>query len=371
MSKTIAILTSGGDSPGMNAAIRAATMVAIAKGHRMLGARHGYRGLLDGELVPIGVDDVTEILRDGGTFLHSARCRRFFEPGPRARAREVLVQHGVDGLIVIGGNGSLTGLELLSNVTEAGDWPVKVIGIPASIDNDIALTGLAIGVDTAMNTIVEACDRIADTASAHDRTFIVEVMGRECGYLAMTSAIASGANMVLFPEASRTEEELVDSVVKTILTVRERHRENPKVVAIKAEGVATPTERLKSLVDARLREEAGDSLDEDDEIETRVTVLGHVVRGGRPTAFDRLLGSRLGNVAVRALLAGEHRKMVSWLPPMDLPEGVGARSKDDPYCYLVDLPAVLAATRQLLEGESPLARWRATAFDDLEDVFLL
>jgi 6-phosphofructokinase 1 len=280
----------------------------------------------------------------------------------------MLVQRGVDGLIVIGGNGSLTGLELLSNVTEAGDWPVKVIGIPASIDNDIALTGLAIGVDTAMNTIVEACDRIADTASAHDRTFIVEVMGRDCGYLAMTSAIASGANMVLFPEAARTEEQLVDSVVKTIMTVRERHRENQKVVGIKAEGVPTPTERLKTLVDARLQEITGQSADE---IETRVTVLGHVVRGGRPTAFDRLLGSRFGNVAVRALLAGEHRKMVSWLPPMDLPDGVGTRSKDDPYCYLVDLPAVLAATKQLLEGQSPLARWRASAFDDLEDVFLL
>lgn len=368
MSKTIAILTSGGDSPGMNAAIRAATMVAVAKGHRVLGVRHGYRGLLEGTLVPVSADEVNDILREGGTILHSARCRRFHDVAARDQAREVLMQHGVDGLIVIGGNGSLTGLTLLSNPDEAGDWPVRCIGIPASIDNDIALTGLAIGVDTAMNTIVEACDRIADTASAHDRTFIIEVMGRDCGYLAMTSAIASGANMVLFPEATRTEEELVSSMVKTILTVRERHRENQKVVAIKAEGVPTPTERLKSLVDAKLSEVTGEH---HDDIETRVTVLGHVVRGGRPTAFDRLLGSRLGNVAVRAVLDGEHRKMVSWLPPMDLPEGVGARSAADPYCYLVDLPAVLAATTLLLEGQSPLARWRATAFEDLEDVFLL
>ena len=368
MSKTIAILTSGGDSPGMNAAIRAATMVAVAKGHRVIGVRQGYRGLLDGHFVPIGADDVNDILREGGTILHSARCRRFHEVEARDQAREVLTQQGVDGLIVIGGNGSLTGLSLLSDPNEAKDWPVRCIGIPASIDNDIALTGLAIGVDTAMNTIVEACDRIGDTASAHDRTFIIEVMGRDCGYLAMTSAIASGANMVLFPEAERTEEELVNSVVKTILTVRERHRENQKVVAIKAEGVPTPTERLKSLVDAKLGEATGE---DHDDIETRVTVLGHVVRGGRPTAFDRLLGSRFGNVAVRAILAGEHRKMVSWLPPMDLPEGVGTRSLADPYCYIVDLPAVLAATQQLLKGQSPLARWRATAFDDLEDVFLL
>lgn len=368
MSKTIAILTSGGDSPGMNAAIRAATMVAVAKGHRVLGVRQGYRGLLEGHFVPIGVDDVVDILREGGTMLHTARCRRFHELAARDEARRTLTKEGVDGLIVIGGNGSLTGLSLLSDPSEAKDWPVRCVGIPASIDNDIALTGLAIGVDTAMNTIVEACDRIGDTASAHNRTFIIEVMGRECGYLAMTSAIASGANIVLFPEAERTEEELVDSVVKSILTVRERHRQSQKVVAIKAEGVRTPTERLKTLVDARLREVTGQ---DHDDIETRVTVLGHVVRGGRPTAFDRLLGSRFGNVAVRSILAGEHRKMISWLPPMDLPEGVGARSPADPYCYVVDLPAVLAATQQLLEGQSPLARWRATAFDDLEDVFLL
>jgi 6-phosphofructokinase 1 len=368
VSKTIAILTSGGDSPGMNAAIRAAAMVAIAKGHRVLGIRHGYRGLLDGKITPITAGEVNDILREGGTILHSARCKRFHEVAARDQARAFLTEQGVDGLIVIGGNGSLTGLTLLSDPHEAKDWPVRCIGIPASIDNDIALTGLAIGVDTAMNTIVEACDRIADTASAHGRTFIIEVMGRDCGYLAMTSAIASGANMVLFPEAVRTEQELVDSVVNTILTVRERHSENQKVVAIKAEGVPTATERLKSLVDERICEATGE---DHEDIETRVTVLGHVVRGGRPRAFDRLLGSRFGNVAVRAVLDGEHRKMISWLPPMDLPPGVGVRASADPYCYLVDLPAVLAATKDLLEGQSPLARWRATAFDDLEDVFLL
>lgn len=370
MSKTIAILTSGGDAPGMNAAIRAATMVAVAKGHRMLGIRHGYRGLLDEKIAPIDADRVNGILREGGTILHSARSKRFHSVEHRNRAREVLTKHGVDGLIAIGGNGTLTGLTLLSDTSEAGDWPVQCIGIPASIDNDIALTGLAIGVDTAMNTIVEACDRIADTATAHGRTFIIEVMGRDSGYLSMTSAIASGANMVLFPEAARTEEELVSSMVKTILTVRERHPENQRVVAIKAEGVPTPTDRLKELVDAKVFEITGEE-HEDEDIETRVTVLGHVVRGGRPSAFDRLLGSRFGNVAVRAVLAGEHRKMVSWLPPMDLPEGAGTRAQADPYCYLVDLPAVLSATKQLLEGQSPLARWRATAFDDLEDVFLL
>lgn len=370
MSKTLAILTSGGDAPGMNAAIRAATMVAIAKGHQMLGIRSGYSGLLDEKISPLDAHRVNGLLREGGTILHSARSKRFHHVEHRDHARKVLTKHGVDGLIAIGGNGTLTGLTLLSDRKEAGDWPVQCIGIPASIDNDIALTGLAIGVDTAMNTIVEACDRIADTATAHGRTFIIEVMGRDSGYLAMTSAIASGANMVLFPEAARSEEDLVASMVRTILTVRERHPEDRRVVAIKAEGVPTPTDRLKALVDAKLAEVTGEE-NEDEDIETRVTVLGHVVRGGRPSAFDRLLGSRFGNVAVRAILDGGHRKMVSWLPPMDLPEGSGVRSDADPYCYLVDLPIVLNATEQLLKGQSPLARWRATAFDDLEDVFLL
>ena len=254
-----------------------------------------------------------------------------------------------------------------SDPAEAGDWPVRVLVIPASIDNDIALTSLSIGVDTAMNTIVEACDKIADTASAHDRIFLVEVMGRDCGYLAMTSAIASGADMVLFPEADRSEDELVDAVVDAVLAVRARGG-SQKVIAIKAEGIETPSARLKELVDTRLASETGEAVDD---IETRVTVLGHVVRGGRPSAFDRLLGSRMGNVAVRSLLDGAHRQMVAWQPPVDADGGVGERSSHDPYCHLMPLDVVLEATRELLDGQSPLARWRATIFDDLQDVFLL
>ena len=368
MGQRIAILTSGGDAPGMNAAIRAATMVALSKGHKVFGIRRGYKGLLNGEFVELEMADVNSALRQGGTLLHSARCPEFMKSSARDKAREVLTQHKIDGLLVIGGNGSLTGALALCDPEEVGDWPVRVIGIPASIDNDVALTGLSIGVDTAMNTIVEACDKIADTASAHDRTFIVEVMGRDCGYLAMTSAVASGADMVLFPEADRTEEELVEAVVKSVLAVRARKTDTKKVIAIKAEGVPTPTEKLKTLIDKRISEITGQP---ESEIETRVTVLGHVVRGGRPSAFDRLLGSRFGNVGVRALLDGEHRKMVAWLPPMAPPENVGGRSKYDPYCYLFSLPAVLEATKLLLEGQSPLARWRATIFDDLQDVFLL
>ena len=363
----IGILTSGGDAPGMNAAIRGATVVALALGHEPVGVHHGYRGLLNAELMPLDSLQVANALRSGGTLLQSARCAEFHEPEVRQKARDVLTDAGIEGLVVIGGNGSLTGAFHLSNPEEAGDWPVRVVGIPASIDNDIALTSLSIGVDTAMNTIVEACDKIADTASAHDRVFLVEVMGRECGYLAMTSAIAAGADMVLFPEADRSDTELVDAVVDAVLAVRARGG-SQKVIAIKAEGITMPTNRLKELIDVQLQQRTGEALSE---IETRVTVLGHVVRGGRPSAFDRLLGSRMGNVAVRSLLDGAHQQMVAWQPPFDAIDTVGERSAHDPYCYLMPLDAVLKATHELLEGQSPLARWRATIFDDLQDVFLL
>ena len=189
----MAILTSGGDSPGMNAAIRAGTMLAIAKGWSVVGIEHGYRGLLDGRFVPLTPADVAGIIREGGTILGSARCREFLQRPTRDLARTRLREAGVTDLLVIGGNGSLAGAAALADPSEAGEQPVRVVGIPASIDNDVGLTGLAIGVDTAMNTIVEACDKISDTASALDRTFLVEVMGRDCGYLAMTSGIAAAA----------------------------------------------------------------------------------------------------------------------------------------------------------------------------------
>src|SRR4051812_17563370 len=356
----IGILTSGGDAPGMNAAIRAATLVARAQGVDVVGIERGYRGLLDGAFLPLAPADVAGILREGGTILGSARCKEFHHREVRDRARAALAARGIDGLLVIGGNGSLTGAQRLADPDELAGQPLAIAGVPASIDNDLGLTGLAIGVDTAMNTIVEACDKIADTATAHDRTFIVEVMGRDCGYLAMTSAIAVGADLALFPEAGKPEGEIVEQIVETVLAIRQRQRRARKVIIIKAEGVNLAVDRLKQLVDARLRERVPDA--EPAAIETRVTVLGHVVRGGRPSAFDRLLGSRLANVAVRALVAGQTNKMASWLPPVELPEEVAVRSPHDPYCWLVDLGAVLAETENLLKGRSPLARWRAGAF---------
>lgn len=351
----------------MNAAIRAATLVAAAAGVQLVGIRDGYRGLLRNDLAPLYPADVAGILRDGGTILGSARCLEFHEVQARDRARDILHQHHIDGLVVVGGNGSLTGALALSDVNES-DRAVPVIGIPASIDNDLALTAFSIGVDTAMNTIVEACDKIADTATAHNRTFIVEVMGRDCGYLAMTAAVASGADGVLFPERNQTADEIIESIVKIVLTARARAGRSKRVIIVKAEGVPIAIDRLKDEVDARLRQHSGEDYKE---VETRVTVLGHVVRGGRPSAFDRLLGSRLANVAVRALLAGENRKMAAWMPPVDVAPEVAQRTSYDPYCWLADLPTVLEETEKLLAGSSPLARWRSHVFDDVEDALLM
>lgn len=353
----------------MNAAIRAVTLVASAAGWDVLGVRQGYQGLVEKNFEPLGPREVQRIVREGGTVLGSARCLEFHEKATRDVARRNLAEAGVEGLVVIGGNGSLTGAILLADPEEAGDiTPPRVVGIPASIDNDLALTSLSIGVDTAMNTIVDACDKIADTASAHDRTFLVEVMGRECGYLALTSAVAGAADMVLYPEAERSDDELVQDVVNAVKAVRRRASRDRRVIAIKAEGVRISTGELKQRVDTAL---ADSEPNNPYPIETRITVLGHVVRGGRPSAFDRLLGSRLGNVAVRALIGGQSGVMAAWMPPGDIPADVAQRSPHDPYCYLVQLPAMLAATERLLDGEGDLATWRRSVFKELETVLLL
>jgi 6-phosphofructokinase 1 len=359
----LAMLTSGGDAPGMNAAIRAATLLATAKGWEVFGIRHGYQGLLSNEIDRLTPGDVHGIIRDGGTVLGSARCLEFHERAGRDAARRNLAERGIQHLLVIGGNGSLTGMRALIDPTEC-DTPLRAIGIPASIDNDVGHSRLAIGVDTAVNTIVDACDKISDTASAHDRTFIVEVMGRDCGYLAMASAIACAAEAVLFPESHRSEDEVVESVTRTILRARSRSGRSKRVLIIKAEGVAIGTDRLKRSVDERLAA-LGSA------IETRVTVLGHVVRGGRPSAQDRLIGSRLAGTAVAALLLGKTAKMAAWMPPPHLPKDILEPSPNDPQCGLVDIDAVLAETKAMLEGESAFVRWRKKIFAEIEDALTL
>ena len=293
---------------------------------------------------------VDEAARRGGTVLGSARSRVFPTAEGQRRARETLAAHAIDALVVIGGNGSLAGARTLSDV-------VAVAGLPASIDNDLACTSMSIGVDTALNTIVEACDRIADTASAHRRTFFIEVMGRDCGYLAMTSAIASGADAVLVPEAGRDDVTLVEGVARAMEAAYARDSGKRRVLVVKAEGVKLDAATLKTRIDARV---AGTLPD----VDTRVTVLGHVVRGGTPTAFDRLLGARLANAAVRALVEGQRSFMAGWVGP-----GVTrTASPYDPYVVLTPLDEVLDETARLMRGESDIARWRRKIVEEIEPI---
>lgn len=361
--RRIAILTSGGDAPGMNAAIRAVVLVARDLGLDVVGVRSGYKGLLDVDLIDLGPEDVADIIRDGGTMLGTARCPEMLTREGRDIARERLTGVRCENLIVIGGNGSLAGARALA--TEAAEavatddkaLPLRVVGIPASIDNDIGHTRLAIGVDTAMNTIVDAVDKIGDTAAAHDRAFIVEVMGRECGYLAMATSVAAGADVVLFRESGKSAEALVGEVTDALVASRRHGR--GRALVIKAEGVQLGAEALKQRVDAALSARG-------ERVETRVVVLGHIVRGGRPSAADRLIATRLGHAAVRAIVAGDAGVMVGWSPGR-LPDGA-KWSSADPRCAIVGLDEVAAETRRLLDAENPEAKWRAQVFAEMGHV---
>ncbi|HEY3306909.1 MAG TPA: 6-phosphofructokinase [Desulfuromonadaceae bacterium] len=283
--KRLAILTSGGDCSGMNAAIRAAARTAIANNVEMIGYRKGFAGLLKNDYIVLDTKAVSGVLQRGGTFLQSARSQEFRSEEGRKKALDNLLQEQVDGLIVIGGDGSLNGALALDRL----GYPV--IGIPASIDNDIPYTDMALGVDTALNNIIYAVDCIKDTASSHDRAFIVEVMGRNSGYLAMTSAIATGAEFAIVPE---TEFDLPEMCAQ----LRRRYDEGrTNAIIIMAEGAGHSQQIADSIKDC-----AG--------FETRVTVLGHYQRGGAPSVFDRLLGSRYGRRSVELLLSGTKGIMV-------------------------------------------------------------
>lgn len=363
--RRLAILTSGGDAPGMNAAVRAATLVGLSQGYTVLGVSRGYQGLIEGEFRTLEAAEVQPITRYGGTILGTTRSAAFRTPAGRDVARRRLAQARIDQLLVIGGNGSLAGADRLGDPADGDAKPPRVIGLPASIDNDIGLTDSSIGVDTAANTIVEACDKIADTASAHDRAFIVEVMGRDCGYLAMAASVAAGADQVLFREGGSSIDAHVESVVETIVNARQRRSGRRSVLIIKSEGVALPAYDLKARVDARLASMGGAVA----QTETRVTVLGHVVRGGSPSSFDRLMASRMGHAGVRALMAGHTRKMIAWSPPR--PPDSATRLPEDPRCWLVDLDDVLAETARLLDGTSPTVKWRTSVFDTIEGALRL
>lgn len=356
----MALLTSGGDAPGMNAGLRAAAKVGAALGLHMLGIEDGYAGLIDGKVVPLSMRLLDDASRRGGTVLGSARCKAFMTPEGQAQALAQLRAAQIKGLIVLGGNGSLTGARVLSGAPCHDGSPLRVAGVPASIDNDLGCTAMAIGVDTAMNTIVEACDRITDTALSHQRTFIVEVMGRDCGYLAMAAGIAAAADAVLFREGKKDDAEIVEQVLRAIEARYGRKSGRRHVLILKSEGVKLDSQRLKDLVDARI---AGRFPG----VDTRVTVLGHVVRGGAPSAFDRMLASRLANAAVRALHDGQSGVMAGWTQPAQQ----RPPSPYDPHVTLWSLDEVLAETARMHSGDAEVVRWRVHAMREVEEVLIL
>ena len=306
----IGVLTSGGDAPGMNAAIRAVVRCAVFHGIEVSGIFQGYEGLISGDLKRLHARSVAKILGRGGTILKSARCMDFHEPSGRAKAASVLLEAKVDALVVIGGNGTFTGAQKL-----AEEHDVRVVGIPGTIDNDLAGTDYTIGYDTATNTVVEAVDKIRDTASSHNRLFFVEVMGRDSGYIALKTAIATGAIAVMTPEAGMNVEDLVN--------ILERGEESNKTssIVIVAEGDTNGgAMEIAAKVHAKYNK-----------YDTRVTVLGHIQRGGDPSCFDRVLGSRLGVGAVEALLSGHTAVMAGMVNDevvyTPFPEAINRKNK--------------------------------------------
>lgn len=360
----IAVLTSGGDAPGMNAAVRAIVKVAAGRGVEVLGVERGYQGLIDDHLRPLtrhaksgsagALAPTTEVELSaslGGSFLGTARCRAFYEPEGRAEAAKALAK--LDGLVVIGGNGSLTGARAL-----AEEHGARVIGIPASIDHDIGCTGTSIGVDSALNTIVDACDRISDTARAHRRAFVVEVMGRQSGYLCMAGAIAAGADAALFREQGRDEDAIVTDVV-TLLRRSFMDRDKQRVLILKAEGVEVPCTKLVR----RVQDELGESLGD---VSIRATVLGHLVRGGSPSFADRMVANRFGHAAVNALLEGKTGLMTAWQPPT-----AGGEKTVDHAVRLFPLAQVIEETHALLDGSSPVTQGRVALMEKAAGVLAL
>lgn len=306
--KKIGVLTSGGDSPGMNPAIRAVVRKAIFHDLEVYGIYNGYAGLISGNIKKLELGSVGDIIQRGGTMLHSARCPEFKSREVQQQGIKQLQDHGIDGLVVIGGDGSYMGAKAL---TEQG-YPC--VGVPGTIDNDIPGTEFTIGFDTALNTVIDALDKIRDTATSHERTFIIEVMGRDAGDLALWAGLAGGAETILIPEAGYDMNEIADRLRKG----QERGKKHSIIVV--AEGVCSGMEFGKELQEAT-------------DFDTRVSVLGHIQRGGSPTAFDRVLASRLGARAVELLIEGKGGRAVgienNRLVDYDIIEALGRKHTVD------------------------------------------
>jgi 6-phosphofructokinase 1 len=288
----IGVLTSGGDSPGMNAAIRAVVRTGNYYGLEVFGIMRGYSGIIDNDIVPMHSRSVANIIQRGGTILKTARCKEFFTPEGRLKAYNNLKKLDIDGLVIIGGDGSFRGADIFSR-----EFDIPCIGLPGTIDKDIAGTDFTIGFDTAVNTAVEAIDKIRDTADAHDRLFIIEVMGRDAGYIALHSGIATGAEHILIPERKTDIEELVAS-----LQEKERRKKLVNMVVVAEGDEFGGANEVAKVVKERLPT-----------TDTRVCILGHIQRGGSPTCLDRLIASRMGYAAVESLLEGRHNVMVGIL----------------------------------------------------------
>ena len=286
--QTIGVLTSGGDAPGMNAAIRAVVRQAIARGKKVKGIKRGYAGLLQEEIIDMDAHSVSEIIQRGGTILQTARCLEFIEPEVQKKAADICKKHGIDGLVVIGGDGSFKGAQKLATLG------INTIGLPGTIDLDIACTEYTIGFDTAVNTAMEAIDKVRDTSTSHERCSIIEVMGRGAGYIALWCGIANGAEDVLLPERYDYDEQaLVNHIIEGKKKGKQHH------IIINAEGIGHSEAMAK-----RIEAATG--------IETRATILGHMQRGGSPTCKDRVYASMMGALAVDLLVAGKTCRVVGY-----------------------------------------------------------
>lgn len=287
----IGVLTSGGDAPGMNAAVRAVVRTGIYHGLEVYGVMRGYSGMIDDDIFRMESRSVANIIQRGGTILKTARSKEFNDPEGRKKAYKNLTERGIDGLVVIGGDGSFRGAQRFSN-----EYDIPCIGIPGTIDKDIAGSDFTIGFDTAVNTAIEAIDKIRDTADAHDRLFIVEVMGRDAGYIALHSGIATGAENIFIPETKTDIEELVSSLME-----KEKRSKLVNLVVV-AEGDEFGANEIAKVVKERMPT-----------LDTRVCILGHIQRGGSPSCIDRVIASRMGYHAVESLMVGRHNVMVGIL----------------------------------------------------------
>ncbi|MFM2359826.1 MAG: 6-phosphofructokinase [Bacteroidota bacterium] len=285
----IGVLTSGGDSPGMNACVRAVVRTGIYNGLDVFGIMRGYSGMVEDDIFKMESRSVANIIQRGGTILKTSRCKEFFTPEGRKKAYANLKKHGIDGLVVIGGDGSFRGAQIFSN-----EYDIPCIGLPGTIDKDIAGTDFTIGFDTAVNTAVEAIDKIRDTADAHDRLFIIEVMGRDAGYIALHSGIATGAENILIPEKKTDIEEIVDSLAE-----KERRHKLVNLIVVAEGDEFGGGDEVGKVIKARFPHQ-----------EVRVCILGHIQRGGSPSCFDRLIASRMGYSAVQCLMEGRYNVFV-------------------------------------------------------------